>query len=65
MAINVNSSISKSYCNVVIEPKELGKFTTFDLNRGKEIFEIGYRHVIENFKPENFQPNSAVNTIAL
>lgn len=55
IAINVNSSHSKTHCNVVIEPPELGKFSTFDLSRGKEIFEIGYNHMIQNYKALDFQ----------
>jgi NTE family protein len=50
MAINVNTTISKSYCNFLIEPPELGKFSTFDLSRGKEIFEIGYKYTRDIYK---------------
>ena len=57
IAINVNSSFSKAQCNVVIEPPELGKFTTFDLSRGKEIFDIGYHYTKENYKEIDFQLN--------
>src|SRR5690606_35170860 len=46
LAINAASHHSKSFCNVLIEPPGLGKFTTFDLGRGKEIFELGYSHTI-------------------
>jgi len=55
IAINVNSSHSKAQCNVVIEPPELGKFSTFDLARGKEIFEIGYNYTLQNFSKLDFQ----------
>ena len=55
ISINVNSSHSKAQCNVVIEPPDLNKFSTFDLSRGKEIFEIGYEFVKQNFSSENFQ----------
>jgi NTE family protein len=44
MAINVNSSQSKTYCNVIIEPPTLGRFSTFDLGRAREIFDLGYVH---------------------
>lgn len=60
IAINVNSGISKTHCNIVIEPKDLGKFTTFDLAKGKEIFDIGYNHVRSNFKQLDFQLNQQV-----
>jgi NTE family protein len=57
IAINVNTTMSKSYCNLVIEPPDLGRFSTFDLARGKEIFEIGYRYTRENYKAIDFQLN--------
>jgi NTE family protein len=44
IAINVNTVHSKSHCNFVFEAPELGKFSTFDLDKGKEIFDIGYRN---------------------
>jgi len=61
IAINVNSSHSKAQCNVVIEPPDLGKFSTFDLSRGKEIFEIGYEFVKQNYSQEDFQIKPALN----
>ncbi len=57
IAINVNSGMSKSYCNVVIEPPELGNYSTLDLAKAKEIFEIGYAHTRKNFKKLDFQLN--------
>jgi NTE family protein len=55
IAINVNSTHSKSHCNIVIEPPELGKYSTFDLSKGKEIFDIGYQYVKKNFTKDDFQ----------
>jgi NTE family protein len=57
IAINVNSTHSKTHCNVVIEPPELGKFTTFDLAKAKEIYEIGYTYTHENYKEIETQIN--------
>lgn len=57
IAINVNSSISKKSCSLVIEPPELAKFSTFDLAKGKEIFDIGYSFTRNNFKAIDFQIN--------
>lgn len=62
IAINVNSSYSKSHCNVIIEPPDLGKFSTFDLSRGKEIFDIGYQFVKKNYTKEDFQVKPALTT---
>lgn len=50
LAINVNTSHSKSDCNFVFEPGDLGKFTTFDLSKGKEIYEMGYKYAKEKIK---------------
>lgn len=56
IAINGNTTISKGLCNILIEPPGVGKYSGFDLKKAKELFEIGYRHVMENFKPEDFHP---------
>lgn len=52
MAINGNTTISKSLCHVLLEPPGLGKFSGFDLSKAREMFEIGYRYTIDNFRPE-------------
>ncbi|MBX2962993.1 MAG: patatin-like phospholipase family protein [Cyclobacteriaceae bacterium] len=57
IAINVNTTISKTHCTYVIEPNELGKYSTFDLSKGKEIFNIGYTYTKNNFKALDFQIN--------
>jgi NTE family protein len=49
ISINVNSTHSKTHCNVIIEPLSLGKFSTFDLARASEIFDIGYAHTKEMY----------------
>lgn len=55
MAINGNTRISKSMCDVVIEPRKLDRFSSFEIAKAKEIFEIGYEHTMENFTPAHFQ----------
>lgn len=57
LAINVSTSMSKSHCNIMIEPSDLGRFSTFDLAKGKEIFDIGYAYTRNNFKAIDFQIN--------
>jgi NTE family protein len=54
MAINGNTIISKGLCNVLIEPPEVGKVSGFDMTKAKDLYEIGYRFTMENFKPEDF-----------
>jgi NTE family protein len=44
IAINVNASHSKTHCNVVIEPPNLGRYSTFELAKAREIFDLGYIH---------------------
>jgi NTE family protein len=50
IAINVNTLHSKTHCNFIFEAPELGKYSTFDLDKGKEIFEIGYRNAKAQLK---------------
>ena len=57
LSINVNTTISKTFCNQTIEPIDLRKFSTFDLDKGKEIFEIGYSYTKKNYKAIDFQLN--------
>jgi NTE family protein len=57
IAINVNTTKSKTYCNQVIEPPDLGKFSTFDLAKGREIFDIGYKYTKSNYKAIDFTLN--------
>jgi NTE family protein len=54
MAINGNTTISKSLCNVLIEPPEVGLYSGFDLGKAAEIFEIGYQYTRRNFTPDQF-----------
>lgn len=50
LAINVATSHSKSHCNILIEPPDLGRFTTFDLSKGKIIYDIGYEYTMAHMK---------------
>ena len=54
MAIHGNTMISKTLCNVLIEPPDVGVYSGFDLGKAPEIFEIGYQYTKQNFKPEQF-----------
>lgn len=55
LAININSSISKANCNIVIEPPALGSFSPLDVFKAKEIFEIGYQFTKNSFSESDFQ----------
>lgn len=57
MAINGNSTISKSLCHVLIEPPEVGKYSGFDLGKAREIFKIGYEYTKQNFSIDQLQPH--------
>ena len=50
MAISGSTEIKKSLCDVVIEPEMLKKFAGSEINKAKEIFEVGYDYTIENFE---------------
>jgi NTE family protein len=54
MAINGNTTLSKSLCNILIEPPDVGRFSGFDVSKASEIYEIGYRYTKENFTAEQF-----------
>lgn len=58
LAISVNARQSKALCNVVIEPPELGKFSSLDTGSAQTIFEIGYRYTIENQVLKNLLPDT-------
>lgn len=55
MAIYGNTRQSKTFCDLVIEPNKLDKFSSFEIAKAKEIFDIGYEHTIKNFKTEDFK----------
>lgn len=52
MAINGNTTTSKTLCKVLIEPPDVGKYSGFDLGKAREIFDIGYTYTKMNFSPD-------------
>jgi NTE family protein len=54
MAIHGNTMISKTLCNVLIEPPDAGVYSAFDLGKASEIFEIGYEYTRRNFSVHQF-----------
>lgn len=55
MAISGNTAMSKTLCNVLIEPPDVGRYGAFDLARAGEIFDIGYQYTKRNFTAEQFR----------
>ncbi len=54
MAIHGNTIISKSMCDVLIEPPEVGKVSGFDMSKAKQLFDIGYQYTKANFSAGDF-----------
>lgn len=54
MAIGGNTMISKTLCNVLIEPPDVGVYSGFDLGKAGKMFEIGYAYTKRNFTPDQF-----------
>ena len=42
VSVNANTSASKSFCDILIEPTSLRKYTTFDMKKAHDIYQIGY-----------------------
>ncbi|MDZ4713886.1 MAG: patatin-like phospholipase family protein [Cytophagales bacterium] len=55
MAIGANTMVSKNLCDLVIEPPGLDKYSSFDIGKAKEIFDLGYKFTKENFSKANFE----------
>jgi NTE family protein len=46
-----NILYDKDLCDLLIEPVDMGNYDTFDVNKGREIFELGYQttcHILES-----------------
>jgi NTE family protein len=55
LAIGANTTASRMQCDIVIEPPRLGRFSSLDMARAREIYEEGYKFTKENFMPHHFQ----------
>ena len=55
MAIGQNTLVSKQLCDVVVEPPGLDKYSSFDIGKAKEMFEIGYKFTKENYNRSQFE----------
>lgn len=54
MAINGNTMVSKTLCDVLIDPPDVGTYSGFDLGKAQQIFELGYTYTKRNFNPDQF-----------
>lgn len=59
LAIGANTQASRALCDVVIEPPGLGRFSSFEMGKAKEIFESGYKFTKENFHKKDFHKHPA------
>ncbi len=59
VAIYSNTEISRSMCDVFIEPPRMDRFSSLDLSKVQEIYDFSYRFTIQNFLPHHFQKNKA------
>jgi NTE family protein len=58
MAISANTMISKKLCDKIIEPQKLDQFSSFEIAKAQEIFDIGYQYVTEHYTIDDFQLKS-------
>ncbi len=54
IAINGNTTLSKNKCDVLIEPRDLGNTSAFDLSDIKRLYNVGYEFTRNNFSPDTF-----------
>jgi NTE family protein len=59
VAIYSNTEISRSMCDVFIEPPRMDRFSSLDLSKIQEIFDFSYRFTKQNFLPYQFKKNTA------
>ena len=55
MAVSGNTLVSKTLCNVLIEPPAIGRFSGGELGKAKEMFDIGYHYTLEKYKDQDFR----------
>jgi NTE family protein len=58
MAINTNTQMSRSLCDVFIEPPGLSNISGFEIGRAQDLFDIGYEFTKKKFTIKDFQKNS-------
>jgi len=59
IAISANTQHSMDLCDLTIRPPSMDRFTVFDIAKGLEIYQYGYRFTKENFKANQFQKATA------
>jgi NTE family protein len=61
VSINANVEASLAHCDIVIEPKELRKYGTFDMKNAQLIYDLGYASTLHYF--ESHSDNSTVKKL--
>ena len=56
LGVGFNTRASRGHCNVFIEPPALDRFSAADFTSARDIFDAGYRHTLNNYRPEDFKP---------
>ncbi|HZY81554.1 MAG TPA: patatin-like phospholipase family protein [Cyclobacteriaceae bacterium] len=57
ITISANTTASRLLCDLVIEPKHLGRYTVFEMGKARDIYDAGYKYTKDNFLPKHFQKN--------
>jgi len=55
IAISVNANFSKNQLDLLVEPPGLDKFSSYDISKAKEIYDIGYTFTKANFNRTHFE----------
>lgn len=55
IAVGANTLVSKQLCDLVVEPPGLDKYSSFDIGKVQEIYDIGYKFTKENFSNSVFE----------
>ncbi|MDH5399477.1 MAG: patatin-like phospholipase family protein [Cyclobacteriaceae bacterium] len=53
LAINGNTIKSKEFCDLIIEPPELGDYGGFELNKAREMFDVSYKYTKKLLHEQN------------
>lgn len=55
LAVTANTTASRMLCDVFIDPPRLGRFSSLDMAKARDIYDAGYKFTKENFFPHHFK----------